>query len=137
MGSEGPCIGGGTPGPNRGIMAIKPGSKPNRNGRRVYSQSADAIRKRKAMGLGEFAEGAAVDTPPPITVETPPESVSAPGELSTEPIGVVTTVTVPEPLAPHIEDAPNYFCENCKGKVTLGDSECSTCEESLNWSGLT
>ena len=118
-------------------MALPSGSKPNKNGRKVYSQTANAIRKRKQLGLGEFAEGAVADTPSPITVEAPPESVSAPGVLSTEPIGVVTTVTVPEPLAPHIEDAPNYFCENCKGKVTLGDPECSTCEESLNWSGLT
>ena len=117
-------------------MAVPRGSKPDVNGRKVYSQTANAIRKRKQLGLGEFAESAAADTPP-ITVETPPESVSAPGELSTEAIGVVTTVVVPEPLAPHIEDAPNYFCENCKGKVTLGDSECSTCEERLNWSGLT
>ena len=120
-------------------MALPKGSHPNKNGRRVYSQSARAVKYRQEMGVGEFSEGnaAAADTPSPITMETPPESVSAPGELSPEPIGVVTTVTVPEPLAPHIEDAPNYFCENCKGKVTLGDSECSTCEESLNWSGLT
>ena len=119
-------------------MAIPRGSKPDVNGRKVYSQTANAIRKRKLLGLGEFADTAAADTPPPITVETPPESVSAPGELSTESIGVVTTVVVPEvPLAPHIEDAPNYYCENCKGKVTLGDPECSTCEEPLNWSGLT
>jgi len=118
-------------------MAIPRGSKPDVNGRKVYSQTANAIRKRKQQGLGEFADAAA-DNPPPITLETPPGSVSAPGGLSTETIGVVTTVVVPEvPLAPHIEDAPNYFCENCKGKVTLGDPECSWCEESLNWSGLT
>ena len=117
-------------------MAVPSGSKPNINGRKVYSQTANAIRKRKQLGLGEFSDGAVADTPPPITEETPPEPVSAPGELSTEAIGVVTTVTVPEPLAPHIEDAPNYYCQNCKGKVTLGDSECSTCEESMNWSGL-
>jgi hypothetical protein len=119
-------------------MAVPRGSKPSVNGRKVYSQTANAIRKRQQLGLGEFADAAAAaDTPPPITVETPPEPLLPPGELSTEPIGVVTTVTVPEPLAPHIEDAPNYFCENCKGKVTLGDPECPTCEESLNWSGLT
>jgi len=118
-------------------MAVPSGPLKRDHGRRVYSQTANAIRLRKLKGLGEFAEDVAADTPP-ITLETPPESVSASGELSNEAIGVVTTVTVPEvPLAPHIEDAPNYFCENCKGKVTLGDSECSTCEESLNWSGLT
>ena len=118
-------------------MALPSGSKPNKNGRKVYSQTANAIRKRKQLGLGEFADGAAADTPQPISLETPLEPVSTPGELSTEAIGVVTTATVLEPLAPHTEDAPNYFCENCKGKVTLGDPECPTCEESLNWSGLT
>ena len=120
-------------------MAVPSGPKKMDHGRRVYSQTANAIRLRKLKGLGEFAEDAAADNPqPPITVETPPESVSSPGELSTESIGVVTTVTVPEePLASHIEEAANYFCENCKGGVTLGDTECETCEESLNWSGLT
>ena len=118
-------------------MAVPSGPKKKDHGRTVYSQTANAIRLRKLKGLGEFAPDAVADTPLPITVETPPESVSAPGELSTESIGVVTTVTIPEPLAPHIEDAPNYFCQNCKGKVTLGDPECSTCEESPNWSGLT
>jgi len=120
-------------------MALPSGPLKRDHGRRVYSQTANAIRLRKLKGLGEFADAAAAaDTPQPLTVEAPQESVSAPGELSTEAIGVVTTVTVPEvPLAPHIEDAPNYFCENCKGKVALGDPECSTCEESLNWSGLT
>ncbi len=118
-------------------MEAQPGPRKKNHGKTVYSQTANAIRLRKLKGLGEFADAAAADTPSPITMETPPESVSAPGELSTEAIGVVTTVTVPEPLAPHIEDSPNYFCQNCKGKVTLGDPECSTCEESLNWSGLT
>ena len=89
------------------------------------------------MGVGEFADEAAADTPQPLTVETPPELVSTPGELSTESIGVATTVTVPEPVAPQVEDPPSYFCENCKGKVAQGDPECSTCEETLNWSGLT
>mgnify|MGYP003146077258 CR=1 FL=1 len=116
------------------------------NGRKVYSQTANAIRKRQQLGLGEFAEGyaAAVDTPPPpISSETPPEAGSqdaAPGEFSTEAIGVTTTATIipPEvPLAPHTEDQPNYFCMNCKGKITLGDAECPICEETLDWSGLT
>jgi hypothetical protein len=118
-------------------MALPAGRKQPVNGRKVYSQSARAVKYRQEMGVGEFAETAAVDPPQPPIVETPPESVSAPGELSTEAIGVATTVTVPEPVAPHVEDAPNYFCENCKGKVALGDPECSTCEETLNWSGLT
>jgi hypothetical protein len=120
-------------------MALPRGSKPAKNGKRVYSQSARAVRYRQEMGVGEFAETAAADiispTPP---METPPESVSAPGEFSTEPIGVTSTVTVPdEPVGPHIEDAPNYFCMNCKGKVSLMDTECDTCEEPLDWSGLT
>ena len=119
-------------------MAVPSGPKKKDHGRRVYSQTANAIRLRKLKGLGEFAEDAAADNlQTPITVETPQESVSSPGELSTEAIGVATTVTVPEPVAPQVEDAPNYFCENCKGKVAQGDPECSTCEESLNWSGLT
>ena len=120
---------------------MKPGSKPNKNGRKIYSQTAGAIRQRKLKGLGEFAEdAAAVDTIQPPLVETPPESVSSPGELSTESIGVVTTVTVPDevPLAPHTEsDQPNYFCENCKGTISIGDPECPVCEERLDWSGLT
>jgi len=118
-------------------MAIPAGRKQPVNGRTVYSQSARAVKYRKAMRVGEFADDAVADTPQPLTVETPPELVSSSGELSTESIGVATTVTVPEPVAPHVEDAPNYFCENCKGKVALGDPECSTCEETLNWSGLT
>ena len=119
-------------------MALPRGRKQPKNGRAVYSQSARAVKYRQEMGVGEFAETAAADNlQPPITVETPPEPVSSPGELSTESIGVVTTVTVPEPVAAHIEDPPTYFCENCKGSVTLGDTQCATCEESLNWSGLT
>ena len=89
------------------------------------------------MHVGEFAEDAAADSLPTLIVETPPE-VETPGGLSTESIGVATTVTVPaEPVAPQAEDPPSYFCENCKGKVAQGDPECSTCEETLNWSGLT
>ena len=118
-------------------MAIPSGPLKRDHGRRVYSQTANAIRLRKLKGLGEFADAAAADTPQPLTVEAPPESVSAQGELSTESIGVVTTVTVPEPVAAPEDETPSYFCENCKGKVDVGDPECSTCEESLNWSGLT
>jgi len=122
-------------------MAIPRGSKPNKNGRKVYSMTANAIRKREKLGLGEFAEdnAAAVDTPTPISLETPPEPASSPGEFSTEAIGVTTTATIipPEvPLAPHTEDQPNYYCENCKGKITLGDAECPICEETMDWSGL-
>jgi hypothetical protein len=122
-----------------GIMAVPSGSKPNKNGRKVYSQTANAIRKRKQLGLGEFADAAAADIPASTpAVETPLESVSAPGGFSNEAIGVTSTVTVlEEPLAPHIEDAPNYFCMNCKGTVSLMDTECDTCEEPLDWSGLT
>ena len=123
-------------------MAVHRGSQPNKNGRKVYSQTANAIRKRQELGLGEFAENyvAAADTTTPLLAETPPESVSSPGEFSTEHIGVATTATiiVPEvPVAPHVEDQPNYHCMNCKGGISLGDTECPVCEETLDWSGLT
>jgi len=114
----------------------KPGSKPNKNGRKIYSQTASAIRQRKLKGLGEFAEGAAAEPLQPALVETPQEPISSPGELSTESIGVVTTVTVPEPVAAPVEEPPNYYCENCKGAVSVTDTQCDTCEESLDWSGL-
>jgi len=122
-------------------MALSPGTKKAKNGKKVYSQSARAVKYRQEMGTGEFAEdAAAADALQPPLVETPPEPVSSPGEFSTESIGVVTTatVTVPEvPLAPHTEsDQPNYFCENCKGKIAIGDPECPVCEERLDWSGL-
>jgi len=121
-------------------MALPPGIKKQKNGRPVYSQSARAVKYRKEMGTGEFAEDAAAAEPlQPALVETSQEPISSPGELSTESIGVVTTVTVPEevPLAPHTEtDQPNYFCENCKGTISIGDPECPVCEERLDWSGL-
>jgi hypothetical protein len=118
-------------------MALPPGIKKSKNGKKVYSQSARAVKYRKEQGTGEFAENAAADTPQPLSVDAPPEFVSPQGELSTEAIGVVTTVTVPEPVAAPEEEPQRYFCENCKGTVTPGDPECATCEESLNWSGLT
>jgi hypothetical protein len=121
-------------------MALPRGRKQPKNGRTVYSQSARAVKYRREMGVGEFAETAetaAADTPQLLSVETPPGEASSQGELSTETIGVVTTVTVPEPVAAPEEEPQGYFCENCKGKVTVGDPECSTCEEELNWSGLT
>ena len=121
-------------------MALTPGSKKSKNGKKVYSQSARAVKWREENKVGEFADDAApVETLQPPLAETPPESVSAPGEFSTESIGVVTTVAIPEevPLAPHIEtDQPNYFCENCKGTISIGDPECPVCEERLDWSGL-
>ena len=117
-------------------MAVPSGPKQRNHGMRVYSQTANAIRLRKLKGIGEFAEGAAADTPQPLIVEASPESIPPEG-LSTESIGVATTVRVPEPVAAPEEEPQGYFCENCKGKVILGDPECSTCEESLNWSGLT
>jgi len=133
-----PWVGGGTPGLIKGNMALPPGRKKTENGRKVYSQSARAVQYRKAMGVGEFAETAAADTPPPITtVETPPETRLPQEGLSTESIGVETTVTVRELVTAPEDEAPSYFCENCKGKVAVGDPECSTCEENLNWSGLT
>ena len=81
-------------------MAVPRGSKPNKNGKKVYSQTANAIRKRQKLGLGEFAgiDAAAVDGPsPPVSVEAPPELAAAPGGFPTEPIGVTTTATIVAP----------------------------------------
>jgi len=124
------------------MMALPRGSLPNKNGRRVYSQSARAVKYRRENKIGEFAEdtAAAAETTQPPATETPPELPITPGEFSTETIGVTTTATItaPEvPIAPHTEDQPNYFCENCKGKISLMDAKCPTCEETLDWSGLT
>ena len=135
-------LGGGVPARFEVDMAIPRGRKEDKNGRRQYSQSARAVKYRQEMGVGEFAEdnAAAVETTQPPALENPQELPIPPGEFSTEAIGVTTTATVvvPEvPLAPHTEDEPNYFCENCKGKVTPADPVCPTCEETLNWSGLT
>jgi hypothetical protein len=116
-------------------MALPPGMKKSKNGKKVYSQSARAVKYRKEQGTGEFEDAAAAETPHTPSLP-PPEPVSSPGELSTESIGVVTTVTVPEPVAAPVEEPPNYHCENCKGPVSVTDTQCDTCEESLDWSGL-
>ena len=106
-------------------MALPPGMKKSKNGKKVYSQSARAVKWREEQKVGEFADdAAAAETLQPALVETPPEPFSSPGELSTESIGVVTT------------DQQGYFCENCKGKISIGDPQCPVCEESLDWSGL-
>ena len=93
------------------------------------------------MGVGEFAEdrAAAAETTQPPALETPQEQPISPGGFSTEAIGVTTTATIAAPVEPAaIEEEPNYFCENCKHRpVTPADSRCPTCEETLNWSGLT
>ncbi|SVC36647.1 uncharacterized protein METZ01_LOCUS289501, partial [marine metagenome] len=104
-----------------GIMAVPRGSKPNQNGRKVYSQTANAIKKRKQLGLGEFADAAAADIPASTpAVETPPESVSAttaPGGFSNEAIGVTSTVTVlEEAVALPEDDEDIYYCTNCHKK---------------------
>ena len=119
-------------------MEAQPGPRKKNHGKTVYSQTANAIRLRKLKGLGEFADAAAAADTPPITTEAPPESVSAPGGLSTEAIGVVTTVAVPEPVAAPEDEDDTYFCQNCHKKpIKKGTPECPTCEEPLNWSGLT
>jgi len=119
-------------------MAVPRGPKQRDHGMRVYSQTANAIRLRKLKGIGEFAADAAADTSPPLTVETPPESLTSPEGLSTESIGVATTVRVPEPVAAPEDDAPIYHCNNCQERpIKEGTPECPTCEEPLNWSGLT
>ena len=123
-------------------MALPKGSHPNKNGRRVYSQSARAVKHRQENKIGEFSDdyAAAAETTQPPASENPQELPIPSGEFSTETIGVTTTAAIitPEvPLAPHTEDQPNYFCENCKGKISLMDTECPTCEETMDWSGLT
>jgi hypothetical protein len=125
-----------------GSMALPKGSHPNKNGRRVYSQSARAIKHRQENKIGEFAEdnAAAAETTQPPAQETPPELISSPGEFSTETIGVTTTATIAAPVEPAApeEEENVYFCENCKHKpITPADSKCPKCEEALNWSGLT
>ena len=139
-------MGGGTPGPNEVQMALPAGQKKSKNGKRVYSQSARAVKYRQEMGVGEFAPDAAAETLPPPAQETPPEVFISPGGFSEETIGVTTTATIltpEEPLAPHAEDQPNYVCENCRGRygirtmVSLSDGECPVCEETLDWNGLT
>ena len=135
-------LGGGIPALLEVDMAIPRGRKEDKNGRRQYSQSARAVKYRQEMGVGEFAEdnAAAVETTQPPALETPPELISSPGEYSTEAIGVTTTATIAAPVEPAApeEEEPSYFCENCKHKpITPADSECPTCEETLNWNGLT
>ena len=134
-------LGGGVPALLEVDMAIPRGRKEDKNGRRQYSQSARAVKYRQEMGVGEFAEdyAAAVETTQPPALESPQELPIPPGEFSTEAIGVTTTATITAPVEPAApeEEEPSYFCENCKGKVTPADPVCPTCEETLNWSGLT
>jgi len=136
-------LGGGVPARFEVDMAIPRGRKEDKNGRRQYSQSARAVKYRQEMGVGEFAEdnaaAAAAETTQPPAQETPPELISSPGGFSTEAIGVTTTATIAAPVEPAApEEADVFFCDNCKHKpITPADSQCPTCEETLNWSGLT
>ena len=125
-------------------MAEPAGPRKSKNGKKVYSMTANAIRQRKLYGLGEFAPDAvaAAPQPEPTPINTPSGPISSPEGFSNEPIGVVTTVEPIQELTPHLDDftgeePPNYFCLNCKQTVTLNDQKCPTCEESLNWDGLT
>ena len=123
-------------------MAEPAGPRRSKNGKKVYSMTANAIRQRKLYGLGEFAPDAAAEVSQPASIVTPPEPISSPEGFSTESIGVVTTIEPIQELTPHLDDftgeePPNYFCLNCKQTVTLNDQQCPTCEESLNWDGLT
>ena len=103
-------------------MALPKGSHPNKNGKRVYSQSARAVKHRQENKIGEFAEdhAAAAETTQPPAQETPPELISSPGGFSTEAIGVTTTATIvaPEvPLAPHTEDQRITSVRIAKGRL--------------------
>ena len=123
-------------------MAESSGPRKRKNGKKDYSMTANAIRHRKLYGLGEFAPDAAAEVSQSAPIVTPPEPISSPEGFSTESIGVVTTIEPIQELTPHLDDftgeePPNYFCLNCKQTVTLNDQQCPTCEESLNWDGLT
>jgi len=123
-------------------MAEQAGPRKSKNGKRVYSMTSNAIRQRRMNKSGEFAEDAAAEVSRPAPVDPPPEAISSPEGFSNEPIGVVTTIEPIQELTPHLDDftgekPPNYFCLNCKQTVTLNDQQCPTCEESLNWDGLT
>ena len=129
-------------------MALPAGQKKQKNGRRVYSQSARAVRYRQQMGVGEFAEdaAAAADALPLPAPEIPPEPFISPGEYSNETIGVTTGATIISPETsptPHADEAPTYVCENCRSRygiktmVSLSDGECPVCEETFDWNGLT
>ena len=127
-------------------MALPKGSHPNKNGRRVYSQSARAVKYRQENKIGEFSEdnAAAAETTQPPALETPQELPISPEGFSNEAIGVTTTATIAAPVEPAAaeEEKPSYFCEHCKGYgiktiVTPTDTQCPTCDETLDWSGLT
>mgnify|MGYP003628303904 FL=1 len=123
-------------------MAEPAGPRKSKNGKKVYSMTANAIRQRKLYGLGEFAPDAVAEVSQPIPIVDPPGPISSPEGFSNEPIGVVTTIEPIQELTPHLDDftgeePPNYFCLNCKQTVNLNDQQCPTCEESLNWDGLT
>ena len=123
-------------------MAESSGPRKRKNGKKDYSMTANAIRQRKLYGLGEFAPDAVATNSQPTPIDTPPGPISSPEGFSNEPIGVVTTIEPIQELTPHLddftgEDSPNYFCLNCKQTVTLNDQQCPTCDESLNWDGLT
>ena len=128
-------------------MANKVGRRPSQNGRKQYSQSARAIAWRKENKKGEFAEDAAAvieDSLNPTPLEVPPESVRAPGEFSTEAIGVSSEAVIydyePEP-EPEPEDDPLYFCTSCstrasKTYIETTDTHCPICEEQIDWGAL-
>ena len=127
-------------------MANKVGRKPSQNGRKQYSQSARAVAWLKENKRGEFADDAAVaveESPNPTPSEIPPESVPAPGEFSTEAIGVTSEAVIydyePEPEPE--DNQPRYFCAGCsteasKTYIETSDTHCPICEEQINWDAL-
>ena len=123
-------------------MAEPSGPRKNKNGKKQYSQTSNAIRHRKRLKLGEFADDyVAAAATAPTQPHSPQESVSSPEGYSTETIGVVSTIEEVPELTPHLDeftgDEPDtYYCLNCKDPVNINDPRCSMCEEELNWAGI-
>ncbi|MBR58333.1 MAG: hypothetical protein CMH54_09965 [Myxococcales bacterium] len=122
-------------------MARPPGRLKSKNGKPVYSQSAWAIRYRKAHKTGEFAEdveetAAAVEPTlsPGPGAEDPSPSPAPDPIFSSASIGLAEK-DEPEP-EPEEEETVIYRCNNCRAEIKRGSGNCPTCEMTLDWSGL-
>ena len=60
-------------------MAEPAGPRKSKNGKKVYSMTANAIRQRKLYGLGEFAPDAVAEVSQPIPIVDPPGADLLPG----------------------------------------------------------